>query len=167
MTYKQVYDDGTIKLSRSEHGWHLWARPAVTTLLVRDGKIVVIHEKKDSTGRWVWNCPGGMIEQNETSEQAAARECEEEVGLIPQKLEKFTTVQTDFPDTFVDFYIGSDLKSGQKADWIEEEIGKVQEQSWDEMYQMAINAKFNDPRLVVAILLLSNQQDILRKHELI
>lgn len=124
MDYKQVYDDGTIKLSRSEHGWHLWARPAVTTLLVKDGKIIVIHEKKNSTGRWVWNCPGGMIEEGETSGQAASRESEEEVGLIPQKLEKFTTVQTDFPDAFVDFYLGSDLREGQKANWVKKRLEK-------------------------------------------
>lgn len=167
MNYKQVYDDGTIKLSRSEYGWHLWARPAVTALLVKDGKIVVIHEKKNSTGRWVWNCPGGMIEEGETSEQAAARESEEEVGLIPQKLEKFATVQTDFPDTFVDFYLGSDLREGQKANWVEEEIGKIQEHNWTEVYQMAINTEFDDPRLVVAILQLSKQEELLRRHSLI
>ncbi len=166
MDYKQVYDDGTIKISRSEHGWHLWARPAVTTLLVKDNKIIVIYEKKNSTGRWVWNCPGGKIEEAESSEQAAARECEEEVGLTPRKLEKFATVQTDFPDTYVDFYIGSDLRSGQKTNWVEEEIGKIQLHTWDKVYNMALNCEFNDPRLVVAILQLSRQDQLLKSHGL-
>lgn len=167
MEYKQVYDDGTIKLSRSEHGWHLWSRPAVATLLVRDGKITVIYEKKDSTGRWIWNCPSGMIEPGENSEQAAARECEEEVGIIPTKLDKFATVQTDFPDTFVDFYIGSNLQPGQKANWVTEEIGKIQEKSWDEIYRMAADCEFHDPRLIVAILKLSKQTELLKSHNLI
>jgi len=164
--YKQVYDDGTIKLSRSDHGWHLWARPAVTTLLVKDKKIIVFHEKKDSTGRWVLNCPGGMIESGENSEQAAIRECEEEIGVIPQKLEKFATVQTDFPDTFVDFYIGSELKPGHKANWVTEEIGKVEEISWDKLYQKALDSEFHDPRLIVAILQLSKQTKLLKAHGL-
>lgn len=162
MAYKQVYDDGTIKIERSEHGWHLLTRPAVTTLIVRNGKIIVIYEKKNSTGRWVWNCPGGMIEKGESSKQAAARECEEEIGVIPQRLEKFATIQTDFPDTHIDYYLGSELKQGQKANWVEEKIGKVQERPWGEIYQMALNCEFNDPRLGAAILQLGKQLEILK-----
>lgn len=168
--FKEVYSDGTIKVERSEHGWHVWARPAVTTLLIRDGKIILIEDKKTDNDHWLWNCPGGMIELNETSEQAAARECEEEVGLIPTKLEKFTTITTDFPDTFVDYYLGSELKEGQRAPWIDtgsENIGQVKEHTWDELYEFAINYQLRDPRLVVAILQLAKREDLLRTYKLI
>lgn len=165
MNYNKVYDDGTIKIERSEYGWHLWTRPAVTVLLVRNNKIIAIHEKKDSTGRWVLNCPGGMIDEGELSEVAARREAEEEIGLIPQKLEKFTTIQTDFPDTYVD-YLGSDLKSCIKRSWSGEEIDEIHEYTWSEIYQMALGCKFNDPRLVVAILQLSKNEDFLKSHGL-
>jgi mutator protein MutT len=167
MDYEQTYDDGTIKISRSKHGWHLWARPAVTTLLVKNSEIIVIHEQKNSTKRWIYNCPGGMIEPGETSKQAAARECEEEVGLVPRKLEKFATIQTDFPDTFVDFYIGSDIISGTKADWVEENIDKIEWHSWPDIYQMAVNTDFGDPRLVTALLQLAKQDSLLKAHALI
>lgn len=165
--YKNVYDDGTIKLDRSEHGWHLWTQPAVTVLLVTENhKIIVIKEKKSSTGRWVVNCPGGMIESSDaTSADAAAREAEEEVGLIPTRLEKFATVQTDFPDTYVDFYLGGDLRQGQKAPWVtagEEEIESAQEYTWDEVYEMALATQFHDPRLCVAVLQLNRQPELLR-----
>lgn len=166
MDYQKVYDDGTIKIERSEHGWHLWTRPAVTILLVKNNKIITIHEKKDSTGRWVFNCPGGMINESELSEDAARREAEEEIGLIPQKLEKFATIQTDFPDTYVDYYLGKDLKMGIKKSWSGEEIDEIIEYTWSEMYQMALECKFNDPRLVVAILQLSRKEDLLKSHGL-
>lgn len=170
MDFKEVYNDGTIKVTRSEHGWGLWARPAVATLLVKDKKIVLIEDKKTEQDRWLWNCPGGMIEEGESSEQAAARECEEEVGLIPTKLEKFTTIQTDFPDTSVDYYIGSELEKGRRASWVEsklEDIGNIKEHSWDELYQFALNYELRDPRLVVAILLLSKQEKLLKFYQLI
>jgi len=77
-------------------------------LLVKNGKIILIEDKKTEKDRWLWNCPGGMIEEGETSKQGAARECEEGAGLIPTKLEKFAPVHTVFPDTFVDYYIWSD-----------------------------------------------------------
>jgi 8-oxo-dGTP pyrophosphatase MutT (NUDIX family) len=108
-----------------------------------------------------------MIEPGESSEEAAARECQEEVGLIPRKLYKFAAITTDFPDTFVDFYIGSDIISGTKANWAEEKIGKIEHFTWPEIYQMAIDTKFDDPRLVVAILQLAKQEQLLKAHALI
>ena len=164
--YENVYDDGTIKIDKAEHSWHLWARPAVATLLVTDShKIILIREKKNSTGRWVVNCPGGMIEASEGSERAAAREAEEETGLIPTRLERFSTIQTDFPDTYVDCYLGGDLREGQKAPWVvagEEEIESTQEYTWEEVYEMALATEFHDPRLCVAILQLARQSELLR-----
>lgn len=169
--FKEVYNDGTIRVARSEHGWNVWARPAATTLLVRGGKVILIEDKKTENDHWLWNCPGGMIEEGETSEQGAARECEEETGLIPTKLQKFTTIKTDFPDTYVDYYIGYDLKQGQLAPWVKEgiteNIGQVKEHTWAELYQFAINYQLRDPRLVVAILLLSKNTDLLKQHGLI
>lgn len=168
--FKEVYNDGTIQVERSEHGWHVWARPAVTTLLVRDGKIVLIEDKKTGHDRWLWNCPGGMIEPGETSEQAAARECEEETSLVPTKLHKFFTVTTDFPDTYVDYYLGSELQQGTPAPWVgtaDEMIGRVQGHTWQELYDFAINYQLRDVRLVVAILQLAKQEDLLKQYGLL
>lgn len=171
MDFKEVYNDGTIKVSRSEHGWNVWARPAVATLMVEDGKIVLIEDKKTENDRWLWNVPGGMIEPGESSEDAARRECEEETSIIPEKIELFTSIDTDFPETRVDFYIGSNFKQGNFAPWIAnnsgtENIGEIKKHSWSELYDFAINYKLRDPRLVIAILLLAQRKDILEKYNL-
>ncbi len=168
--FKEVYNDGTIRLSRSEHGWGMNMPPAATTLLVRNNKIILIEDKKTEQDRWLWNCPGGMVENGETTEQAAARECEEETGIIPTELHKFATIETDFPSTYVDYFIGSNLKQGKVAPWVEaklENIGQVKEHTWDELYEFAINNQLRDPRLVVAILLLAKQTDLLKSYDLI
>ena len=168
--YKNVYDDGTIKIDKAEYSWHLRVRPAVAVLLVTGShKIIVIREKKHSTGRWVVNFPGGMIEAGEGSEQAAVREAEEETGLIPTRLERFSTIQTDFPDTYVDCYLGSNLQEGQKAPWVvagEEEIESTREYTWEEVYEMALATEFHDPRLCVAVLQLARQPKFLQSFEL-
>ncbi len=114
--YKEVYNDGTIRLTHSEHGWGMQMPPAATTLLVSNNKIILIEDKKTEKDRWLWNCPGGMVEAGETTEQAAARECEEETGFIPTTLEKFASIETDFPSTYVDYFIGSRLKQGKRPD---------------------------------------------------
>lgn len=168
--FKEVYNDGTIRLTRSEHGWGMQMPPAATTLLVRNKKIILIEDKKTEKDRWIWNCPGGMIEPGETTEQAAARECEEETGIVPGKLEKFASIETDFPCTYVDYFIGSDLKQGKLAPWVEaklENIGQVKEHTWNELNEFAVNYQLRDPRLVVAILLLAKQTELLKSHGLI
>lgn len=168
--YKEVYNDGTIRLTRSEHGWGMQMPPAATTIPVRNGKVILIEDKKTEQDRWLWNAPGGMIEKGETTEQAAARECEEETGIIPTTLEKFASIQTDFPDTRVDYFIGSNLAQGEMAPWVKskiENIGEIKEHTWEELYNFAINYQLRDPRFVVAILLLSKQEDLLKKYDLI
>lgn len=170
MDFKEVYNDGTIRLTRSDHGWGMQIPPAATTMLVRNRKIILIEDKKSEKDRWLWNCPGGMVEGNETTEQAAARECEEETGIVPTRLEQFARIKTDFPDTYVDYFIGSELKEGKKAPWVEiqlENIGQIKEHTWEELYNFAINYQLRDPRFVVAILLLAKQKDMLKKYELI
>ncbi|MEI7522640.1 MAG: NUDIX domain-containing protein [Candidatus Saccharibacteria bacterium] len=168
--YKEVYNDGTIRLTRSKHGWGMQMPPAATTILVRNGKVILIEDKKTEKDRWLWNCPGGMIEGNETTAQAAARECEEETGIIPTKLEKFASIETDFPSTHVDYFIGSGLEQGERAPWVEaklENIGQVKEHTWDELYDFAVNYQLRDPRFVVAVLLLAKQTELLKSHGLI
>lgn len=168
--FKEVYNDGTLRLTKSEHGWGMQMPPAATTLLIKNRKIILMEDKKTERDRWLWNCPGGMIEPGETTEQAAARECEEETGIIPTKLEKFASIETDFPGTYVDYFIGSELKEGKRAPWVEaklENIGEVKEHTWDELYQFAINYQLRDPRLVVAILLLAKQTELLKSYGLL
>ena len=168
--YREVYNDGTIRLIRSEHGWGMQMPPAATTLPVRNGKIILIQDKKTTNDRWLWNCPGGMVVANETTEQAASRECEEEIGIIPTKLEKFASIKTDFPATYVDYFIGSELREGKIAPWVEaklENIGEMKEHTWEEIYEFAVNYQLRDPRFVVAVLLLSKQTELLRSYQLL
>lgn len=48
-------------------------------LIVRDGKVLLIHRKKEGKEYWVF--PGGGIEDNETAEEALKREVKEELNL--------------------------------------------------------------------------------------
>lgn len=46
-----------------------------------DGRQLIIREKRPVTGDFVWARPAGMIDGDETPEQAAVREVKEETGL--------------------------------------------------------------------------------------
>jgi ADP-ribose pyrophosphatase len=64
-------------------------RPSVVLIPVAsDGKIVMIRQYRHALGRDIWELPAGSLEERETPQAAAARECEEEIGQVPGKIER-------------------------------------------------------------------------------
>jgi ADP-ribose pyrophosphatase len=53
-----------------------------------DGKVMLVRQYRAAVGRWLWELPAGTLERGERPEAAAARECQEEIGLIPGTLER-------------------------------------------------------------------------------
>jgi len=53
-----------------------------------DGRVMLIRQYRASVGREMWELPAGSVDAGETPEQAAARECEEEIGLVPGLIER-------------------------------------------------------------------------------
>ena len=47
------------------------------------GKIILIRQYRYSIDRWIWELPAGSLKHGENPDEAAARECEEEIGLAP------------------------------------------------------------------------------------
>ena len=52
------------------------------------GQVILIRQYRASIARDTWELPAGGIEPDETEEQAARRECEEEIALVPYTLER-------------------------------------------------------------------------------
>ena len=56
--------------------------------LTDEGDILLVRQYRHAIGRWVWELPAGSLKRGEDSEQAAIRECHEEVGLVPTRIER-------------------------------------------------------------------------------
>jgi ADP-ribose pyrophosphatase len=52
-----------------------------------DGSLVLVRQYRHAVGRHVWELPAGTLKPGEAPESAAARECQEETGLIPARLD--------------------------------------------------------------------------------
>ncbi len=50
------------------------------------GKVILIRQYRYSIDRWIWELPAGSLKPNEDPDRAAARECEEEIGLAPGRV---------------------------------------------------------------------------------
>jgi len=50
------------------------------------GRIILIRQYRYTIGRDIWELPAGTLKPGEDPAAAAARECEEEIGLVPARL---------------------------------------------------------------------------------
>lgn len=50
------------------------------------GSIILIRQYRYTIDRWIWELPAGSLKPGENPDAAAARECEEEIGLAPGRL---------------------------------------------------------------------------------
>ena len=63
--------------------------PAVVLIPVRDADhVILVRQYRHSIRRDLWELPAGSVDPGETAESAARRECEEEIGLVPDRVEK-------------------------------------------------------------------------------
>jgi ADP-ribose pyrophosphatase len=52
------------------------------------GDVMLVRQYRAALGRRAWELPAGTLERGEEPQRAAARECHEETGLIPGRLER-------------------------------------------------------------------------------
>jgi ADP-ribose pyrophosphatase len=63
--------------------------PSVVLVPVQDdGRVILIRQYRASVDRELWEIPAGSVDAGESPDAAAARECEEEIGLVPGRVER-------------------------------------------------------------------------------
>src|SRR5437870_2217137 len=69
--------------------------PSVVLIPVHDdGRLVIVKQYRAPLDRETWELPAGRVDPGESPEDAARRECEEEIALVPGRL---TRVRALFP----------------------------------------------------------------------
>jgi ADP-ribose pyrophosphatase len=64
-------------------------RSSVVLIPVTDnGQIVMIRQYRHALDRDIWELPAGSVDEGESAEAAAARECEEEIGQVPTHIDR-------------------------------------------------------------------------------
>jgi len=81
--------------------WSKWIPSEVATLcfIRQDDQLLLIHKKR-GLGAGKVNAPGGRLEPGETALEAAIRETQEEVGVVPLGLEKRGELHFQFLDGY-------------------------------------------------------------------
>ena len=82
------------------------------------GDLLLVRQYRHAIGRWVWELPAGTLKRGEGIEHAASRECHEEIGLIPSRLEHVGAFYPSpgFCDEVMHFYKATGLRTPGAGD---------------------------------------------------
>lgn len=77
------------------------------------GQIILIRQYRYTIDKWIWELPAGSLKVKEDPDTAAARECEEEIGLVPHKVTRLRGYYPTpgFCDEEMIYYRCEDLRS--------------------------------------------------------
>ena len=87
VTTDVVLPDGT----RIDHHVVRLPQPAAGTLLLDEGRLLLLHRHRFITDTWGWEIPAGRVDPGETPADAAVREAEEESGWRPRTVDHLFT----------------------------------------------------------------------------
>ena len=86
--------------------------------VAEDGSVVLVRQYRHAIGRLVWELPAGSLKSGESAEDAAVRECHEETGLIPDRLDYLGAYYPTpgYCDELMHFYRATGLRKPRADD---------------------------------------------------
>jgi len=75
--------------------------------------VILIRQYRHAVREWLWELPAGTLDEGESPRAAARRECAEEIGLAPRRLQRLARIYPTpgFCDEFMVFYRCLDLET--------------------------------------------------------
>jgi ADP-ribose pyrophosphatase len=74
-------------------------------------EIILIRQYRYTIDQWIWELPAGTLKPGEDAAEAAARECEEEIGQVPQRVARLRSFfpTPGFCDEQMHFFVCDEL----------------------------------------------------------
>src|SRR5258708_20587804 len=68
------------------------SRSVVLVPVPEPGKVILVRQYRYAVNAFLWELPAGSVDEGESPEQAARRECHEEIGLLPSTVLRLTAL---------------------------------------------------------------------------
>jgi len=123
-------------------------------------RLILIRQFRYALNRFIWELPAGSLEVGEDPRRGAARECEEEVGLVPGTLDEIGELfpTPGFCDEWMKFYRCTDLAAPAPDSTAQRDDDEVIEPATfglDEIRRMISAGEIIDMKTVAGLALLS------------
>ncbi len=119
-----------------------------------DGTIALVRQYRHPAVRYLLELPAGTLNDKERPEEGAARELEEELGLVAGKLEKLSEffVSPGFCEEKMWLYLATDLTAtAQRLE--EDEIIEVVRLPLERALQMITDGEVEDAKTIIGLML--------------
>jgi len=121
------------------------------------GKLILIRQYRYPVNKFLWELPAGSVDAGERPEQAARRECHEEIGLVPQTVVRLTALYPTpgYCDEQMIFFRVSGLETTDEPAHVDEDEDiEVKTFELRDVREMVRRGEIVDMKTVVALTLL-------------
>lgn len=134
---------------------------AVIIPLFPDSTVALVRQYRHPAVRYLLEFPAGTLNPGEAPETGAARELEEELGYVAERLEKLSEffVSPGFCEEKMWLYLATDLrKTEQRLE--SDEVLEVVRLSLSQALEMVSDGEIEDAKTIVGLLLLSHRGEL-------
>ena len=131
---------------------------AIIVPIPEPGHVILIRQYRYAVNRWLWELPAGSVDEGETPEDAARRECHEEIGQLPDTVVRLAAMfpTPGYCDEEMFFFRVSGLaEPGHKAEIDEDEDIEVRVFTLKEAREMVRRGEITDMKTVIGLSLIS------------
>lgn len=121
-----------------------------------DGTIALVRQYRHPAARYLLELPAGTLNEKEPPAEGAARELEEELGLVAGKLEKLSEffISPGFCEEKMWLYLATDLtETAQRLD--EDEMIEVVRLPIERALQMVTDGEIEDAKTIIGLMLVA------------
>jgi len=99
------------------------SRSVVLVPMPGPGKVILVRQYRYAVNAFLWELPAGSVDEGESPEQAARRECHEEIGLLPSTVVRLTALYPTpgYCDEEMVFYRLSGLEKTEEKAAVDED----------------------------------------------
>lgn len=119
-----------------------------------DGTIALVRQYRHPAVRYLLECPAGTLNAQEPPAEGAARELEEELGLVAGKMEKLCEffVSPGFCEEKMWLFLATDLtETAQRLE--DDEMIEVVRMPLERALQMITDGEIDDAKTIIGLLL--------------
>lgn len=119
-----------------------------------DGQVLMVRQFRLAAGAILTEIPAGVLaDANEAPQVCAVRECQEETGYLPHKIEPLGGffVAPGYTSEYIHLFVGTDLTLSKLAGDVDEFV-EVIRIPLDEAVRMAQDGEFVDSKTIIALL---------------
>lgn len=118
------------------------------------GKVTLIRQYRYAVNRFLWELPAGSVDPGETPEEAARRECHEEIGEVPDTVVRLAAMHPTpgyCDEEMVFFRLSGFSTPAEQAEVDEDEAIEVQVFELRDARDMVRRGEITDMKTVVGL----------------